>query len=176
MNCECNNVLTYKKAIPDEIIDIGDIIMLDVESGLIKRAVLERPHCDFSYNSRLVVGICVGSDNVTEQPVIIDGGTSEYSIRTVLDGGDSTNIQRIEIIGGDSTTPTSTIISVAYSGVQDVNTTGFIKIGNQLCISSKPGKAQSKDFHGKEFYDIRSMGRVIKIPEKDKATIILDIE
>lgn len=175
MSCNCNNVLTYKKAIPEEVINIGDIIMLDVESGMIKRAVLE-PHCEYSINSKLVVGICVGSDNDSKQPIIIDGGTSTDESRVIMDGGDSTDIERIEIIGGSSEQPTSTIIQVAYGGIQDVNTTGFIKIGNQLCISPKPGKAQSKDFYGREFYNIRSIGRVIKIPEKDKATIILDIE
>lgn len=176
MSCECNNVLTYKKAIPAEVINIGDIIMLDVESGYIKKAVLER-HCEYSVNSRLVVGICISSDNESKQPIVIDGGSCEVTDRVLLDGGTAeVNIQTIKIEGGTSEEPSSTIIQVGCGGIMDVNTVGPIRIGNQLCISPKPGKAQSKDFDGREFYNIRSIGRVIKIPQKDKATIILDIE
>ena len=85
-SCTCNHIMTYRKSIPSEIIEIGDIIMLDPETSYVKRA--EANDCDeLMANSRLIIGVCVTSNNTDPLPIIIDGGHAydEYCIREELD-------------------------------------------------------------------------------------------
>ena len=170
------DTLTYRKKIPTENINIGDIIMLDVETGYIQRAVLEK-FPEYGINSSLVIGICVSSDNETPPTITIDGGKSNTIDRQELNGGDSTSTQTIIIYGGNSTQNPREIIQVAYTGEQMVNLCGPVHIGDRLCISNQPGKAMSKDYLGQEFYDLRSIGKVIRLDKQNKqAKVLLDIE
>ena len=77
-DCGCN-VLEYKKAIPDEIINKGDVIMLDTASGYVPRAVMNN-FPEPIINDSLVVGICVGSTYDGTFRIIIDGGSAKVLI------------------------------------------------------------------------------------------------
>ena len=170
------NTLTYRKRIPTEIINIGDLIMLDSATGYIQKAVLEYPY-EYSINSSLVIGICVSSDNETPTTSTINGGKSNTIERQEFNGGNSNTIETIIINGGDSTQNPREIIQVAYTGEQMVNLCGPVHIGDRLCISNQPGKAMSKDYLGQEFYDLRSIGKVIRLDKQNKqAKVLLDIE
>lgn len=170
------DTLTYRKKIPTENINIGDIIMLDVDSGYITRAVLEQ-FPSYSINSSLVIGVCISCDNVTNPTMTIDGGKSNTNERDELNGGDLSTTQTIIIYGGDSTQNPREIIQVAYTGEHLVNICGPVRIGDRLCISNQVGKAMSKDYLGQEYYDLRSIGKVIKVDKKNKqAKVLLDIE
>ena len=84
--CACNNTMTYKKAIPSEIIELGDIVMLDPGTNYIKRAVAN-DFGDLMINSRLIVGVCVKSNNTASIPDMLDGGSSEELDRELIDSG-----------------------------------------------------------------------------------------
>lgn len=169
------DTLTYRKKIPTENINIGDIIMLDPSTGYIQKAVLEYPH-EYSINSSLVIGVCTDSNNTVLPTIIIDGGKSNTSDRQEINS-DSLNTQTIIIYGGNSEQNVREIIQVAYTGEQMVNLCGPVHIGDRLCISNQPGKAMSKDYLGQEFYDLRSIGKVIRLDKQNKqAKVLLDIE
>lgn len=170
------STVTYKKKVPTEEISIGDVIMLDVESGYIQRAVLE-DSTDYSVNSSLVVGICVYSDNETNPTITIDGGDTTIQDTQSLNGGDSTTVDTIIIYGGDSTQNPREIIQVAYTGEQTVNVYGTVQVGDRLCISNQPGKAMSLDYLGQQYYNLRSIGKAISVDtDNSQAQVLLDIE
>lgn len=176
MSCGCDT-MTFRKAIPSETIEKGDLLMLDIESGYIKRAVLEKPY-EQSVNTKLVVGVCVGSDNESAFIKKIDGGSSLFTNRKTLNGGTSESIQTIIVYGGDSTLGTREIVQVAYLGEVCVNIYGRTRIGDRLCISRKPGKAKSIDELDDFGEGMRSIGKVISFLNKEKtqAKVLLNIE
>lgn len=172
----CNNVITYKKADPSEIIQIGDIVMLDVETSTITRAVVNNPY-DLMVNSRLVVGVCIDSDNGSSIPEILDGGKSKDETRLELHGGLSDSIQTIIIESGGSGQNSREIIQVAYSGEYAVNVCGYVALGDKLCISEHAGKAKSKNYIDEDYFNSRSIGKVVKFTNnKNKVVVLLDIE
>ena len=174
--CSDRNILTYKKAIPSEVIEVGDIIMLDPGTSYVKRAVVE-DFRDLRVNARLIVGVCVYSNNSEPIPIIIDGGKAKDINRELLDGGTSEAIQTIIIKGGPSNQNAREIIQVAYMGEQLVNICGFVDLGDKLCISKHPGKAKSKDYLDSDYYKTRSIGKVIQFTNnKDQVRVLLDIE
>ena len=167
MSSQCNEVLTYRKVIPSEIIIPGDVIMIDPDTGMVKRTEINDFN-DYIINSRLIVGICIASDNSSALPEILDGGTSDYS---------DENIQIILIEGGLSDQNSREIIKVQYGGTCLVNISGYVDIGDELCISSEPGKAKSKDYLNKEYFYSRSIGKVIKYTNNsNQVKLLLDIE
>ena len=179
MDCACETV-TYKKAIPSEIINKGDLIMIDLNTGLITRAVLEEPYT-VRTNTTLVIGVCVYSDNDTPETIIVNGGKSKSTERLILNGGNASDIQTIIMNGGNSQQNTKEVIQVAYTGQHMVNLYNQTEIGDRLCISNQPGKAMSIDYldyldHGKA--RIRSIGKIIRYlnEEKTQAKVLLDIE
>lgn len=173
---ECNEVLTYRKSVPSEVIEVGDIIMLDPNTSCITRAVVEDRH-GFALNSKLVIGVCVWSSNSGPVPVIIDGGTAEDEEKKEITGGLSDSIQTIIIEGGEGQQFSREIIRIAYTGRQLVNVCGYVNIGDKLCISETPGRAKSKDFLDEEYYYSRTIGKVIKFTNNNKQVIaLLDIE
>lgn len=176
MDITCENLITYKKAIPSELIEVGDIIMLDPGTSYVKRAVVE-DFRDLKINSRLIVGVCVYSNNSDPIPSILNGGHSKNIERTLIDGGLSDSIQTIVIKGGDSNQNIREIIKVAYMGEQLVNVCGFVDLGDKLCISQHPGKAKSKDYLDSDYYRTRSIGKVVQFTnKKDQVRVLLDIE
>lgn len=175
-SCNCNHILTYRKSDPFEIIEVGDVIMLDPETSYIKKAVVNTEE-EMIYNSRLIVGICVTSNNTDPIPITIDCGNSKTFERELIDSGTSDSIQTIIIISGDSNISKREIIQIAYTGEQIVNICGYVDIGDRLCISEDPGKAKSKDFLDENFYSARSIGKVIKFTNNPKQVkVLLDIE
>lgn len=174
--CSCNNTLTFKKAIPSEIIELGDIVMLDPDSNYIKRAVANDIQ-DLMLNSRLVIGVCVKSNNTDPIPEMMSGGSSEELARELTDGGLSDSIQTIIIESGTSDQNSREIVQVAYSGEHAVNICGFVDLGDRLCISQHPGKAKSKDYMDEEYFKARSIGKVIQFTsDPNRVKALIDIE
>ena len=172
----CDHTMIYKKANPSEIIEVGDIVMLDPETASITRAVIAGPE-DYMINSRLIVGVCIKSDNTARLNMIIDGGLSKNFERELLDSGVSDSIQTIIIASGTSDQNAREIIQVAYSGEYAVNICGYVDLGDQLSISNHPGKARSKDYLDRQYMITRSIGKVIKYTNnRDQVKVLLDIE
>lgn len=174
--CGCNNVMTYKKAIPSEIIEFGDIVMLDPGTNYIKKAVYNDFN-DMMINSRLVVGVCIKSDNTAAIPKLLDGGSSENIDRELIDGGLSDSVQTIIIESGLSDQNSREIIQVAYAGEHLINICGYVSLGDKLCMSSHPGKAKSKDYLDDDYFEARSIGKVIQFTNnKYQVKALIDIE
>lgn len=172
---ECNCAV-YQKAIPSEIIEIGDIVMLDPDTSLIKRAVATNMH-EHIINSRLIVGVCTEVNNDTGEIIIIDGGPAKELDRILFYGGNSLDQEHKVINGGTSDANSNELVKVAYQGTCLVNIRGYVDFGDQLCISSKPGKAKSKDFLDREYFKSRSIGKVIKFTNtKNQVKVLLNIE
>lgn len=174
--CSCNNTMTYKKAIPSEVIELGDLVMLDPGTNYIKRAVANDIP-EMMINSRLIVGVCVKANNTDPVPEVMSGGSSDDLERIMIDSGISDSIQTIIIESGTSDQNSREIVQIAYSGEHAVNICGFVDLGDRLCISSHPGKAKSKDYMDEEYFKARSIGKVIQFtndPKRVKA--LIDIE
>ena len=174
-DCGCN-VLEYKKAIPDEIINKGDVIMLDTASGHVTRAVMNN-FPEPIINDSLVVGICVGSTYDGTFRIIIDGGNAKSVDRQLVNGGNAKLVQTIILDGGTSKDPKpKEIIQVAYSGQHIVNITGRTRIGDKLIISKQPGIAIAKKaFRDPDLY-IRTLGKIVDYEDENKAIVLLNIE
>lgn len=174
----CDNILTYRKAIPSELINPGDLIMIDPDTAMVKKTVVDDFN-DYTTNSRLVVGVCISSNNEAPLPLIINGGNSSNTNVNILNGGSSINndIEWIVIDGGMSDQNSREIIQVQYAGTCVVNIYGHVDLGDELCISCEPGKAKSKDYLNKEYFYARSIGRVIKYTDNpEQVKVLLDIE
>ena len=172
---DCENVITYKKVDPAEIIEVGDVIMIDPDYGYITRAVRGNNH-EFPINTRMVVGICIWSNNTALPPIIIDGGKSKDIERIVISStSESTDL--IYIDGGKSDQNQREIIQVAYTGEWPVNVCGFVDIGDKLGISSHPGKAKAIEYIDKDYFLTRSIGKCVKyMKNKEQVKVLLDIE
>lgn len=179
-SCSCKSIAVYKKTDPNEIINKGDVIMLDVESATVKKAV-SNDFKDMMLNTRLVVGVCVESNNSEKMLDIVDGGMSDNEEAELLDGGtsfrDETEYEIIVIEGADATQSKRELIKVAYSGQQLVNICGYVDIGDKLCISEHAGKAKSLNYFEKGYFGLRSIGKVIKYTNSEnQVKVLLDIE
>ena len=176
MICPNDNAVVYKKKDPSEIIEVGDIIMLDPESATITRAVVTGPE-DFLINSRLIIGVCTASNNNAPVPIIIDGGRAKTTEFELLDGGTDETVETIIISGGTDEQNAREIIQVAYKGEHMVNICGYVSLGDKLCISEHAGKAKSKDYIDFEYFTTRSIGKVISFTNsKEQVKVLLDIE
>ena len=175
MVLNCEHIITYKKVDPTEIIAVGDIVMIDATSGYITRAVRGTKQ-DFPMNNRLIVGVCIKSNNYAKLNIIIDGGPAKDLDRieaSSLSG--STDI--IILDGGNSEQNQREVIEVAYAGEQAVNVCGFVDIGDKLGISDHPGKAKAIDYYDRDYFVVRSIGKVIKfLKDKEQVKVLLDIE
>lgn len=173
----CNEILTYKKADPSEEIQVGDIVMLDTSTAYITRAVINNPY-ESLLSSKLVVGVCIESNNAAEMLRVIDGGSSSDSLQRIeLNGGTSKDVETILIESGSSDNEAREIIKVAYTGEHLVNICGYVSLGDKLCISQHPGKARSMDYLNIDYFESRSIGKVIKYTaNKNQVKVLLDIE
>lgn len=174
-----SEVLTLKKSNPLEIIEVGDIVQINPSDGLIQKAFWE-PLFNSHINTRLVVGICVTSDNTTPLNLIITGGTSKSKDGLLINGGLSDSIQTYVIIGGDSSLNPRQIIQIAYNGEQVVNMADVYKENDLVCISKEPGKGKSikcRDFRFVDKIDIRKIGKITEIlADTKQAKVMLNIE
>lgn len=172
---DCENYITYKKVDPSEIIEVGDVIMIDPDNGYITRAVRGDNH-EFPINTRMVVGICIWSNNTALPTIIIDGGPSkDLDRKEISSTSESTDL--IYIIGGPSDENQREIIQVAYTGEWPVNVCGFVDIGDKLGISKHPGKAKAIEYIDKDYFLTRSIGKCVKyMKNKEQVKVLLDIE
>ena len=172
----CEQIVTYKKADASEIIEVGDIVMIDPDSALITRAVLDDDNA-MAMNARLVVGVCIYSNNTASLRQVLNGGKSRTVAKQVLNGGNAKSIQTIIIAGGDSSQNAREIIQVAYAGEYPVNVCGYVDLGDRLCISSHAGKAKAIDYADNDYFRARSIGKVIKfMSNRAQVKVLLDIE
>lgn len=175
MVLDCENYITYKKVDPEEIIEVGDIVMIDTSSGYITKAVKGNKD-DFPINSRMVVGVCINSNNLANPNIIIDGGPSKTMERLEVSSL-SSDTDIILLDGGNSEQNPREIIEVAYTGEWPVNVCGFIDIGDKLSISDHAGKAKAIDYYDKDYFLVRSIGKAIKyMKNKEQVKVLLDIE
>ena len=177
-----SSTLKFIKAVPSEIINVGDVIQLDHKTGLVQRAILESSFKQ-KINTRLVIGVCIWSDNETPLNIVIDGGKSKNITRTLLDSGTSSDIQTIIIYGGDSTISERQIIQVGYTGEYwlPLNSKARIRLGDKVCISDEPGKVQSLEFYRNIYnnfnMNVRGIGKATKIDKnKGQVRVLLNIE
>ena len=94
---DCENYITYKKVDPSEVIEVGDVIMIDPDNGYITRAVRGDNH-EFPINTRMVVGICIWSNNTAsdenQREIIQVAYTGEWPVNVCgfVDIGDKLGI------------------------------------------------------------------------------------
>lgn len=176
----CNQILTYRKANPSEIINVGDVLMLDPNTNYITRAYATGV-CDNIINSKLIIGVCIQSNNYSNVDKIINGGHSigiPYIERLTIDGGTSSNDRPSVIIldGGRGEQNQREIIQLVYTGKQLVNICGYVNLGDTLSIGRVPGKAESTDYLTNNFY-VRPIGKVIQYTSNpNQVKVLLDIE
>lgn len=70
-----DQIMTYRKTNPLEVIEVGDVIMLDTGTNYVTRASANNLS-EYIINSRMIIGICVSSNNYVPPTVLVDGGTS----------------------------------------------------------------------------------------------------
>ena len=175
MVLNCEKIITYKKVFPEEVIAVGDVIMIDPESGYVTRAVAKTPE-QMPISTRLTVGVCTYSNNSALPPIVINGGKAKKKDRIKLESrSDSEDI--ILLKGGNSKQSERELIKVAYIGEQVVNICGFVEIGDKLCICEHPGKAKAIDYIDDNYFKLRSIGKVVKkLKDEEKVVVLLDIE
>lgn len=152
--------------------------MIDPDTSRITRAVAASFE-DKMINSRLVVGVCIDSDNEGNLLKLIDGGLADDEIRRKFCfGGPARPIQTIIIESGGANENERQVIQVAYAGEQLVNICGPVDLGDKLCISHHPGRAKAKDYlEDMDYFESRSIGKVIKFTSnRNQVTALLDIE
>lgn len=174
--CPNDDLVVYRKADPSEVIEVGDVLMIDVESALITKAVIN-DFGDAPLNNRMVVGICVEANNTGFAPITIDGGLSLDVERIVLENDSQTHPEVIIIEGGPSTQNPRELIKLAYRGEIPVNICGYVDLGDKLTISNHPGKAKAIDYTNRDYFKARSIGKVIKyMNNSEQVKVLLDIE
>lgn len=172
----CNHIVTYKKARAEEIIDIGDIVMLDPSTNAITKAVVNSPH-DLPINSRLIIGVVTQSDNISKIPLEIDCGNAKSIERKEINCGNSEDKPEFIIIeGGTSKINARAYVKLAYTGEVNVNICGFVQLGDKLTLSNHPGKAKAINYMDKDYYESRSIGKVIKFVSDKQVKVLLNIE
>lgn len=171
----CKFVSTYKKSNASEIIEVGDIIMLDPASATVTRAVAN-DRKSLTTNSRLIIGVCIKSDNSSTIPAVVRGGNAKPISREFFDGGRSDTVETIILKNTGSAQNAREIIQVAYAGEYPVNICGYAQVGDKLCISQHAGKAKAMDYLVGNYYNTRSIGKVIKFLNETQVKVLLDIE
>ena len=171
-----SNILTYRKCNPEETINIGDLIMIDHASGLVTKSKLELPQ-EMKLNTRLVIGVCTYSDNITPLNIIIDGGKAKEIDRVLVDGGKSEQVETILLCGGDSKINPREIIKLAYSGEQVISYSddnGIIpREDDEVCICYEPGKVMVKPRRQLYFREeMRVVGIVKEVYEESKQVLV----
>lgn len=179
MSDVCKHIVTYHKSDVDEIIDIGDIVMLDTDTNTVTKAVAN-DELEMTLNARMIVGVVIFSDNWSKVPLVIDGGMARDRgevYREEMDCGTSEEKpEYILIEGGNAEQNMRELVKIAYSGEVPVNICGFVQLGDRLTISEHAGKAQSINYIHNDYFRLRSIGKVVKYINKYQAKVLLDIE
>ena len=170
----------YKKANNLEEINIGDLIMIDTDTGNVTKAFLEKPFNE-PINTRMVIGVCTSSDNETPLNKIIDGSTCKEYEREILEGGEE---DTIIIEGGSASENPRTLIEICSEGEQELFITGKAEESDNVCVSFEAGKVMSMAYLDDEevmdqFHsDLRTVGTIKEFidEEQTKAIVELNIE
>ena len=172
----CKNLVVYHRKDLNEIIEIGDIVMLDPATNTVTRAVANN-YMEFILNARLIVGVVVFSDNYSKVPIVLDGGNADTEVFEDIDCGTSADKPEFILIeGGTSEQSTREIVQLVYGGEVPVNICGFVQLGDRLTISKHAGKAKAIDYINNDYFKSRSIGKVIKFINKNQVKVLLDIE
>lgn len=177
MKNKCEDYLIYHKSNVEEIIDIGDIVMLDPATNTVTKAIANGLD-EFILNSRMVIGVVIESDNYSSILSTIDGGPAkDAGTREEIDCGVSERKpQAIIIESGTSKQNKREIVKIAYNGECIVNICGFVKLGDKLIVSEHAGKAKALDYIDNDYFTSRTIGKVIKYITKYQVKVLLDIE
>lgn len=172
----CKNLAVYHKLDVDEIIEVGDVVMLDPATNTVTKAVANN-HGEFILNARLIVGVVMYSDNYSKVPIVIDGGRATTIELEEIDCGTSEDKPEFILIeGGTAEQSMRELVQIAYGGEVPVNICGFVQLGDRLTISRHAGKAKAIDYIDNDYFKSRSIGKVIKFISKTQAKVLLDIE
>jgi len=172
----CKNLAVYHKLDVDEVIEIGDIVMLDPETNTVTRAVAN-DISELIINARLILGVVVFSDNYSKVPLVIDGGRASTIEFEEMDCGTSeAKPEFILIEGGTAEQNMRELVQIAYGGEVPVNICGYVQLGDRLTISDHAGKAKAIDYIDNDYFISRSIGKVVKFISKTQAKVLLDIE
>lgn len=169
----------FNKVDPNEIINVGDLIMLDSATGKVT-VTQANSYEELEVNQMLVVGVCSESDNTTPLPQILDCGQSII---------DETRLVTLDL--GDSTTETGHVLTCENSEPNsreyiEINNTGSvilendganeIEIGTKVRMSGERNKVTGNEFNSREATHFRTIGKVTKILSDNKVEVLLDIE
>lgn len=163
----------YRKSDVTENIEVGDIVMLSPENQRVTRAFADKQ----GINERLVIGVCVESDNTTPMPPVVNGGVAKVSnTKTQIIDGNSK--KGLILNGGNSSIRPREVIRVESGNTQVVNVVHHVDLGDRLTLSRQhPGKAESVDIGNVNRFDNRNIGKAIKYTgSKDKVVCLLNIE
>lgn len=165
--------VVYRKKDVTENIEIGDIIMISPENQRATRAVADKQ----GINNRLVVGICIESDNKSPIPRFLNGGSAKTSQTKipVIDGNAKTSLK---LDGGNGSIRPREIVSVESGSTQVVNVVHHVDLGDKITLSkAHPGKAEAVDICNTNRFDTRNIGKVIKYTiDREKVVCLLNIE
>lgn len=176
MSDVCKDVGLYHKSDIDEVIEVGDVIMLDPKTETVTRAVANNQG-EMYINSRFIVGVVIQSDNVSNVDIDIDGGVAKDSTKEQVDGGGATVKPEYVILeGGIGQQNMREYVRLAYAGEVVVNVCGYVQLGDRLTISEHAGKAKAIDYIDNDYFKLRSIGKVIKYINKHQVKVLLDIE
>lgn len=173
----CKNLAVYHKLDVNEIIEVGDVVMLDPATNTVTRAVAD-DYGEFILNARMIIGVVTFSDNYSKVPIVMDGGRAKVS-GTEIEVDCGTSEAKPEFIlleGGTSEQNMRELVQLAYAGEVPVNICGYVQLGDRLTISHDAGKAKSIDYIDNDYFKSRSIGKVIKFINKYQAKVLLDIE
>ena len=172
---------SFKKLKPTEEINIGDLIMLDIATGLVTIANIPSVE-DYYINANNILGICSETDNTTELPQLLDCGNSGTEDPTTLDLGDSTTETSHVLYCETSEKNSREYIETNNSGIvtlelyDDNDYDDPIEIGDKVIMGLKTNTVMQKEFHDREFIHVRTIGKVVGFEDKKHVKILLDIE
>lgn len=171
----------FKKVYPTEEINIGDLIMLDIATGLVTKTNVPSVD-DYYINANNVIGVCSNSDNETALPGIIDCGNSNTQVTTLLNLGNSTTETEHIIICEDSVINPRELIEVESTGIVDLEIANIdnycepIRVGEKVIMGIKPNTVMKQEFDHREFVSVRTIGKIVEIIDNTHVKVLLDIE
>ena len=169
----------FNKVDPTEIINVGDLIMLDSATGKVTVSYANSFE-ELEVNQMLVLGVCSQSDNITQLPLTLDCGTSKNDTQNIviLDLGDSTTETEHVLYCETSEINPREYISISNEGSVELETDNInsVEIGTKVRMSRERNKITGNEFNGREATHFRTIGKVTKLLGDNKVEVLLDIE
>lgn len=167
----------FYKVNPIETINVGDLIMLDIETGKVTISKAESSE-QFDVNGNLILGVCETSDNETKLPELMDCGTSKIDEETMLlDCGNSKQDITEVIECEDSVINPRTYITTSSTGIVELefDGRGKVHLGEKVIMSWEPNKVTGNEFLGRSKTHNRTIGKIVG-RNGSKLQVLLDIE